>query len=160
MYIATLGALLLVVVTAQVPHPCPFTCPGYDCQNDPSCTGPNPTPSESCGYNCTGKNSTCCGAGLLYGPSCMPGDGSTKCCTHYLAATVCDANQDCCGYGGPGASSESFCCSEGTKCCQAGTMPGVCCDQATAPVCCGVNGPYPWCCGEGRTCGQNINECL
>ena len=152
MHIATLGALLLVIVTGArsqepVPPNCPDTCPGFNCE-----------PNE--GYNCTGKNNTCCGAGTLYGPSCMPSDGSTKCCTHYLSAKVCGANQDCCGFGGPGASSESFCCSEGTKCCQLGTLPGVCCDQTTAPVCCGVNLAYPWCCPEGRTCGQNYTQCL
>eukprot|EP01006_Ploeotia_vitrea_P004382 TRINITY_DN114447_c0_g1_i1.p1 TRINITY_DN114447_c0_g1~~TRINITY_DN114447_c0_g1_i1.p1 ORF type:complete len:203 (+),score=2.45 TRINITY_DN114447_c0_g1_i1:3-611(+) len=115
----------------------------------PRCNCPGPTGCQY-GKNCT-KGTYCCG-GSTMDPSCLPRNSTKKCCTFYMASTVCNHTDTCCGGGGPGASSSAFCCKASTTCCQT-TLPyegyGTCCANGT--TCCAAQN-YVTCCKAGSTC--------
>ncbi len=106
----------------------------------------------SCSLNCT-VNQQCCGSGLM-DPTCFVPSSTLFCCTWYLDAALCPSEAQCCGSGGPGASSVAFCCSAGASCCSRGAgSNSVCC--AADETCCGNN----ICCSDATQVCLN-NECV
>lgn len=113
--------------SATVP-PTPPPTPKYECYGS-QCEGDS-CPSAGSGGTlvCTG-GSRCCGEDSMF-PSCIAPNSGKKCCTHFMAATQCDAADACCGSLGPGASSSASCCKAPTGFCCGGyntNSYGSCC---------------------------------
>ena len=128
----------LTLTDSAVDPPCPWTCARVNFVD---------------GVNCT-DGSTCCGVGTMH-TSCVQTNGTTKCCEHFDDSKQCEVADDCCGSGGPDASSLSYCCKDGSKCCGGiQTDDESLCCNATATCCRGSAWPRDtyWCCPQGKTC--------
>ena len=114
--------------------------------------------ADFCESMTSGGGGICC-AEAFGAPECCPSfmapsccGTHEKCCTHYAGSGCCPKEEECCGSGGPGASSYTFCCAKGKKCCgQACCGQATCCDDDA--VCCGSGGSFAWCCAQGLKCG-------
>jgi hypothetical protein len=125
-------------------------------------------PTDPQANNCPGSagtmnhckdNELCCGFNSST-PRCIPSVTTDQCCTHFNAAAVCSSTQSCCGSGsgGVGANTFSFCCEEGSTCCQSASRTGTstCCLSGT--TCCAA-ALIGVCCKNGEICDADANSC-
>jgi len=133
--------------TTQAPTSSPTSAPPAN--NCPGAAG-------TAGVNCS-EGTTCCGYGTMT-PSCLPADGSKKCCTWYLSSTQCDPDAVCGGSLGPGASSYAQCGAPGSSFCNKGFGSNSFCADETYN-CCGYQSAYSFCCPQNCGCNNGNYTC-